>query len=112
MIEVFLGKISSADVMFVPDTPVLGLELIFSLDGGSIYIATNGMYGYNASKHTKYCKWSVEDQKLGAYEAMSFINKILIDAKVTCVSKLVGVPVEVTTDQNTFKSFRILKECL
>ena len=34
------------------------------------------------------------------------------DAKVRDFSKLVGVPVEVTIEDNAFKSFRILTEVL
>lgn len=40
------------------------------------------------------------------------IHKVLQDAKVSHVSKLVGKPIEVTVDQNSLVDWRILTEVL
>lgn len=111
-IELILGKIQSVNFGFIPDSPLFGLELTFSLDGGSTYVSTGGALSFNASKHTEYCKWTIEDQRIAAMNVMQEIIQYMKDAKITEINKFVGIPVEVCLTNNRFTYFRILKEVL
>lgn len=110
MTEKILGKISSAEFGFLPDRPYLmGLYLGFHLgDGTGVY--DGGRHLVNVSEE---CKWQTPAER-NHYIAKTIdrIRDILRDAKVSHVSQLVGVPVEVEIEQNCFKDFRILTEVL
>jgi len=109
-----LGKITSAEYGTISDYPFLfGLMLHFSLDGGGSGVGDGGKYTTNV-EWSKNCKWTKEDRKNSIEEISLQTHELLKDAKVNVVSKLVGVPVEVTlTDAyGSFKDFRILKEVL
>lgn len=58
------------------------------------------------------CKWTVEDQTKQAGEAVLWMRDILKAAKKSSMAQLVGVPVEVTFENYTLKSWRILDEVL
>lgn len=82
-----LGKIKFAEFGKVPDYPcVIGLQLIFSLEGGG--------------------------SSIGNPNVTTDIKEILNDAKVNYVLELIGKPVEVEIENNRFKNFRILTEVL
>lgn len=108
--EKILGKIDYAEFGLLNAYPfMIGLQLGFSLEGGSSHIAS--------TKHTvnisKECKWKGENRNEAIAGMVDDVNTILTDAKVKTVSELIGKPVEVTIDENnTFKDFRILKEVL
>ena len=57
-------------------------------------------------------RWTEKDRDAQFADTMRFVSKLLSQAKVNDVYKLVGVPVEVTFDGNTLKSWRILEEVL
>lgn len=105
-----LGKITSAEYGLNRDYPYLiGLELYFSLSGGSS-VGDGGRYLINVYDG---CKWDSFDEKANAFiDQTKSIRDVLEDAKVDKVSQLVGKPVEVVIDANTFQSFRILTEVL
>ncbi len=65
--------------------------------------------GITVDKHTK---WTEKDRDAEFAKTMRFINELLIKAKKSDVYKLVGVPVEVTFENNTLKSWRVLEEVL
>lgn len=110
MTEKILGKISSAEFGFLPDRPcLLGLYLGFRLGDGS------GVYdgGKNLENVSEECKWqSPEERNLYITKMIDKVRDILRDAKVSHVSQLVGIPVEVEIEENYFKDFRILTEVL
>lgn len=110
--EKVLGKIKRATFGFIPDSPLFGLELDFSLNGGCTGVGTAGYLSFNAAKHSEYCKWTPAEQRDAAATVTMELIQLLRDAKVNDVSKLAGIPVEVTLDRNCFKSFRILTEVL
>ena len=112
MQEVFLGKIKRVTFGFLPDTPAFGLELDFSLDGGSLGVSTGGYISFNAAKHNEYCKWTVDDQRAATAHCMFTIIDYMNDAKVTDINKLVNIPIEIILNNNCFSSFRILTEVL
>lgn len=105
-----LGKISFAEFGFLPDRPYLmGLYLGFHLgDGSGVY--DGGRHLVNVSEA---CKWgSSEERNYRIAKTIDRIRDILKDAKVSHVSQLVGIPVEVELEENCFKDFRILTEVL
>lgn len=109
MVEKVLGKITKAEYGMVSDYPFLfGLQLYFKLGDGTS-IGCGSRYTINIGKT---CKWSTEERQYGITKSVDEVFKILKDAKVNYVSKLVGKPVEVTIESNTFKDFRILTEVL
>ena len=103
-----LGKISSVRFGYVPDMPFLfGLELSFHLGDGS---GIGGSYLVNISDA---CKWSSKDERCKKItEMVDKVAQILSDAKVSSVSQLKDIPVEVVIESNTFVDFRILTEVL
>lgn len=112
MEEKVLGKISWAEFGTVKEYPFLiGLQLGFSIDGRS-GIYDGGSYTVNIDSNCK--SWSSPEERAATiitYVALS-VKKVLDDAKVNYVSELVGKPVEVLIENNTFKDFRILTEVL
>lgn len=111
MTEKILGKISSAEYGQLKAMPFLfGLQLTFSLNGGSQGVSDGGKFTVNISDS---CKWESEESKhLAVMDLIEYTDDILTVAKVNYVSELVGKPVEVELENNTFKSFRILTEVL
>lgn len=104
-----VGKIARAtfgwggyqDVMF-------GLSLTFSSQSwGCGHF--DGQWGMDPSPDAQ---WTKESRCIQWGELVGRVAKLLKDAKVTDVSELVGVPVEVTFDGMRFQSFRILTEAL
>ena len=109
MTEKILGKIASAEYGMVGDYPFLfGLQLRFSLGDGTS-IGCGSRYTVNIGES---CKWSTEERQYGITKSVDEVHKILKDAKVNYISKLVNKPVEVTIEGNCFKDFRILTEVL
>lgn len=109
MTEKLLGKITSAEFGTIRDYPfMIGLQLYFKMSSSGV--GDGGRYTVNISDA---CKWHSSDEKLNAYErVLKSVNGLLEDAKVNYVSELIGKPVEVTLEHNTFKDFRILTEVL
>ena len=106
--EKLLGKITMAEFGLYPDRPFLmGLQLGFTFpDSG---IMDGGKYTVNISKE---CRWEESERQEAITKQIEFLEKILKDAKCDYVSELLNKPVEVTIENNTFKSFRILTEVL
>lgn len=61
---------------------------------------------------SKPCKWTQEDQKDTFGETVVKIRDLLKQAKKQELHQLKGVPVEVTFNNNTLVSWRILKEVI
>lgn len=106
--EKLLGKIDFAEFGVYPDRPFLyGLMLGFSLSGAGVM--DGGRYTVNISPD---CRWEEAERQEAITKQAEFISGILKDAKCSYVSELKNKPVEVTIQNNTFKSFRILTEVL
>lgn len=104
-----LGKITKAEYGMISDYPFwFGLQLYFSLGDGTS-IGCGGRYTINISKE---CRWEESERSEAITNSVEEVHKILNDAKVNYVSQLVGKPVEVEIENNTFKDFRILTEVL
>lgn len=107
--EKVLGKISSVSFGFNSDYPHLfGLQLYFKMEGCGI--GDGGCHLVNISEE---CKYTDSCERKAAYaKAFEQTAEILKAAKISDVSQLKDIPVEITIDKNTFKSFRILTEVL
>lgn len=105
----YLGKITRAEFGTVRDCPFLmGLQLDFSFDG--LGCSCGGKYTVNIGSG---CKWNDQNERQATItKHIDEVHQILTAAKVNYVSQLVGKPVEVTIEDNTFKDFRILTEVL
>lgn len=109
MTEKQLGKIDFAEFGTIKDYPFLiGLLLGFRL-GDKTWIGDGGRYTVNI---TPNCKWETKERTEAVTQTVEFVNDILKAANVNYVSELIGKPVEVTIENNTFKDFRILTEVL
>lgn len=95
-----LGKIRAAYYGTISDYPFLmGLNVTIEHDG---CIAGNQVGLVNTNRlDDGYAKKSIME-----------IKQLLEDANVSSVDDLVGKPVEATYENNSLKSFRILKEVL
>lgn len=103
MIERLLGKIQSARIGFHPDRPHLyGLFITFSLDGGSSAISGDTIIT-NIDRNVEPKEVQEQERK---------VTELLKDAKVNYVDELINIPVEVTIENQFFKSFRVLTEVL
>lgn len=110
MVEKYLGKIDYAEIGKLADYPFMfGLLLAFSLEGGRSCVCDGGRYTVNLSKE---CEWEETERQQAIAKATEHVYDILNTAKVKSVSDLVGIPVEVTIENNVFKDFRILTEVL
>ena len=106
-----LGKISFAEFGTVPDYPFrMGVQLGFSMGGGSSGIGDGGKHTVNIGSS---CKWEQEHMRAETVTLMvDNLHKVLKDAKVNYVSQLIDKPVEVVIEDGMFREFRILTEVL
>lgn len=103
MKEKVLGKIQSAHIGFNRDCPYLyGLFITFSLDGGTSGISCDRIIA-NVNRNNEADDVQIQERK---------VTEVLKDAKVNYIDELVNIPVEVTIENNIFKSFRVLTEVL
>ena len=111
--ETYLGKIEAVKFGHVGyQEAMLGLSLCFSCNNFNIrksYCAWDA----EMVKNKQQTNWTERDRDDAYAGIMREISRILNDAKVDCISKLVGVPVEVTISKNgTLSSWRVLTEVL
>ena len=109
MTEKLLGKITRAEYGTVKEYSFLiGLQLSFSMNGSGV--SDGGKYTLNIDKECKV--WEENQRSQAVTENIENLYQLLNDAKVNYVSQLVGRPVEVTIEDNSFRGFRILTEVL
>jgi hypothetical protein len=107
-----LGKIESAyfGIGGYQDAQI-GLHV--SLQGSGWGVCdSNCAWDAETIQWSEHCKWSEDERDARYTRIVRYISKLLKDAKVDSVDKLKGVPVEVTFDGMTLKSWRILAEVL
>lgn len=88
-----------------------GLFLTLGGESWGVQTSIEGGWGLGI-KCGERCAWTEEDRTRHFGDAMRKINQLLLDAKVDDVTKLVGVPVEVTFDSLKMTDWRVLKEVL
>lgn len=69
-------------------------------------------WGMWADKPSKHSQWTRKEQIESHGKTADRICALLVEAKKTDVAKLVGVPVQCFFENNTLKSWRVLKEVL
>lgn len=87
----------------------VGLWLSIEGKGWGVGHGITGGWNFLPPTHAK---WTLEQQTEEYAKMVRDISKLLADAKVDSVDKLVGKPVECEFDLTTLKSFRVLTEVL
>ncbi len=110
MEQKYLGKIVKAEFGTHRDRPFLmGLQLEFRFNGNS-GVSCGGRHLININNE---CKWDSEEEKNIAFQrVLKELAFVLKEAKVNNVSELVGKPIEITIEDQMYKTFRILTEVL
>jgi hypothetical protein len=80
-----------------------------SIIGGWSYSLTSAE---DLAKPDNRCKWTEKDRQTSMAKMAREVDELLTKAKVGDVSQLVGIPVEVTFENNTLKDWRVLEEAL
>jgi len=107
-----LGKISNAYFgLGGYQGAMIGLHLQFKADGCGVGTDIS-FWDYEAVKWSSNCKWSEAERDDQCAKVVRRVSKLLSDAKVKSVDKLIGVPVKLTFEGMTLKDFRILTEVL
>lgn len=109
MAETFLGKIKEVKLGY---GGYQGAQFGFTfwLEGkGSSVVDFKGHWAVERSEH---CKWTEEDRLLKLGRDVMYIKNLLSKSKKKSLDELKGVPVEVTLEDNTLHSWRILEEVL
>lgn len=107
--ETSIGKIEKIDFGFGGyQDAQLGFSFTFSGKGWGV----GWFEGYWATERSERTQWTEEDRLRHLGEASMFVKKLMEDAKVTKLSDLQGIPVEVTFKDRVFDSVRILTEVL
>ena len=73
-------------------------------------VSDGGKYTLNIDKECKV--WEENQRSQAVTENIENLYQLLNDARVNYVSQLVGKPVEVIIEDNSFRDFRILTEVL
>ena len=107
-----LGKIESLDIRL--EDGRFGLEIHFSLDGGSSGVSDTTNMTWSPSKVTpdKNHNWTEKDRDIEMLRIFKKADELMYKSKKQTLQDIVDIPVEVTLDGNMFKSFRILTEVL
>lgn len=105
-----IGKIREAYIGF---GGYQGAQYGFFVDVGNKDWSVGDMRGYwGPEVSSDRAKWTEEDRSKGYADCMRYVADLLVKAKVTKVSELIGKPVEVTFVGESLVSWRILEEAL
>ena len=89
----------------------IGIHFDLGGDGWGV-VDSRSVWDPNTIKHSENCKWTEQSRDDDLAKIMRFVSDLLRDAKVSDISRLKGVPVEIEFDGMAMKSWRILKEVL
>lgn len=89
-----------------------GFGFRFNLGGKNWEVTDDIHWVWNEEPKKGLHKWTKKDQLDGMSKAMEFVRKKMNEANVDNFNDLVDVPVEVTFEDHTLKSWRILTEVL
>ena len=87
------------------------IGISFGLGGNSGW-GVSDFWGVWSIDRSEHAKWTEQDRITDAGKMVMRINDLLSQAKISDVSQLEGIPVEVTFEGNTLKGWRILTEVL
>ena len=103
--KIRFGRIGYQDAMF-------GISFMFSFKK-SCMIGDDWCVWYpGIVEPSKFAEWTEQERGKSIEDIARRIAKLLIDAKVDDITKLAGVPVEITMEGQMLKSWRILTEVL
>lgn len=104
------GKISSVKFGFGGyQNCMFGLQLVFDSGGSSVGAFLNG--GWH-TKRMEGAQWSEADRSDQQADLCTKIISLLKEAKVDDITKLKGMPVELTIEARALTTWRILTEVL
>jgi hypothetical protein len=109
MTKTMLGKISGC--LFGLLDRQIGLHLTFFCSDGSGVCDSFSMWDTSV-KVTQSTMWTEKDRDKQYTSIVRRVSDVLMQAKKTDTSKLVGTPVELTIEDNTLRSWRVLTEVL
>lgn len=109
MIETKLGKINKVRLGSGGyDDAMFGVSFELGGQGWGV----GDFWGTWSSPPSTYAKWTVDDQMQIWNSMVLKLKELMEKAKVNEMNKLVGIPVEITFENNTLKSWRVLEEVL
>lgn len=104
-----LGKITAAEIGEVDGR----IGIWFTFNGNAWGVGdTSHWWWSDRIAVTSSTKWTETDRQAAKADAMTFLGRILNEAKVQYLHQLEGKPVEVMFDGMTMTSWRILTEVL
>ncbi len=107
-----LGKITRACFGFGGyQGACIGLSLSFEA-GALSTNAFEGSWDWTHIERSESTKWTEAERDAAILNAVRVLSNTLHKAKRESVSDLVGIPVELTFDQNRLQSWRVLEEVL
>lgn len=106
-----LGKIKS--VFFGVVDFQLGLHFDFSINGGVSGVLWRDCFlDYETVKNSDFSDWTDKERDEECINLLKRFSKYLKEAKVDKIENLKNIPVELTFENNTLRSWRILTEVL
>ena len=112
MVETMLGKIKRVHVGRCGYQDAM-LGIAFELGGEGWDIGDyKAFWDASTIECSSSSEWTEADRGRKYEEVMRYISDLLDKAKVSKVSELEGMPVEVTTEDRVLKSWRVLTEVL
>jgi hypothetical protein len=114
MIEKHLGKIVSVKFgLGGYQNSMIGLSLSFECkDGVGCGTFIDSFWSPSQIKHSEHTKWTEEDRDKAMAKMLREVDKIMFQANVEDVTELLNKPVEITLENFSLKSWRILEEVL
>jgi hypothetical protein len=110
MVETKLGRISNIRLGEGGyDDAMFGVSVTLSMEGGSTAVGDFKGWWATYPTHAKYSEveWAAEHAK-----TYDWLRQIMASAKVRDLTKLQGLPVEVSLDGGRLTSWRVLTEVL
>lgn len=112
MIETKLGKIKRIKFGYVGYQDMqFGLYIEFGNDGWGVATTISNVWSLDMEVG-EYTKWTEADRDAGFAKTMREINRVMKEAKVTDINKLVDIPVQITFEDMKLKDWRVLTEVL
>ena len=90
---------------------MLGLHVTLEGNGWRC-CATKSAWDMSLIKHSASCNWTEQERYEQYSNIMRYLSALLAAAKVQCVQKLIGIPVEAEFENGTLKQWRVLTEVL
>ncbi len=107
--EIKLGKIQSCEFGHGGyQDACIGVSFMLGGEGWGV----GDFWGSWFIKRSDYCKWTEEERITDLGKTVMRLHQLLADAKKEKVSELKGVPIEITFENRTLKSWRVLSEVL